>query len=100
MWSAKAQLLRSAGGAGAITGGHGGILADLPEHIPQAGNPKPRCAFPPYITLEEVIKEAILQARERHHGNVKKTAATLRLHRPTLYRKLKKYGIRGEKLVE
>jgi len=27
MWSAKAQLLRSAGGAGAITGGYGGTVA-------------------------------------------------------------------------
>jgi len=27
MWSAKAQLLRSVGGAGAITGGHGGTVA-------------------------------------------------------------------------
>jgi len=27
MWSAKAQLLRSAGGAGAITGGHGAAVA-------------------------------------------------------------------------
>ena len=27
MWSAKAQLLRSADGAGATTGGHGGAVA-------------------------------------------------------------------------
>jgi len=27
MWSAKAQLLRSAGSAGATTGGYGGVVA-------------------------------------------------------------------------
>jgi len=27
MWSAKAPLLRSVGGAGATTGGHGGAVA-------------------------------------------------------------------------
>ncbi|MBI1748140.1 MAG: sigma-54-dependent Fis family transcriptional regulator [Acidobacteria bacterium] len=73
---------------------------DIPEHIPHSVNSHSKCQFPPYITLEEVIKEAILQTLERNHGNVKKTAAMLKLHRPTLYRKLKKYGIRVEKLVE
>lgn len=73
---------------------------DVPEHIVHMSNNSRKCTIPPYITLEDVIKEAILQTLERNQGNVKRTASVLKLHRPTLYRKLKKYGIRVEKLVE
>jgi DNA-binding NtrC family response regulator len=43
--------------------------------------------------MEEVEREAIAQTLERTGGNVKKTAQILNYHRPTLYRKLKKFGL-------
>jgi DNA-binding NtrC family response regulator len=66
----------------------------LPEHLRDA-RASLRFECPPYLTLEEIEREAIRQTLERTEGNVTKTAQILSLHRPTLYRKLKKFGIRG-----
>lgn len=67
----------------------------LPEHLRDAHAAGFRCEIPPYLTLEEIEREAIQQTLERTGGNVKKTAQILSLHRPTLYRKLKKFGLMG-----
>lgn len=67
----------------------------LPEHLRGSHIDRFRCEIPPYLTLEEVEREVIEQTLERTGGNVKKTAEILSLHRPTLYRKLKKFGLRG-----
>jgi DNA-binding NtrC family response regulator len=65
----------------------------LPEHL-QAARARPfKCEIPAYLTLEEIEQEAIKQTLERTSNNVKKTAQILNLHRPTLYRKLKKFGL-------
>jgi len=48
---------------------------------------------PPHLTLEEIEREAIAQTLERAGGNVKKTAQILQMHRPTLYRKLKRFKL-------
>jgi DNA-binding NtrC family response regulator len=69
---------------------------DLPEQLHAAGGSHFRCVIPPYMTMEEVEREAIAQTLERTGGNVKKTAEILDYHRPTLYRKLKKFGFKGE----
>ena len=69
---------------------------DLPDHIHVGGSGSYRCEIPPYLTLEEIEREAIEQTLERTGGNVKKTAQILNLHRPTLYRKLKRFGIKGD----
>jgi transcriptional regulator with PAS, ATPase and Fis domain len=68
----------------------------LPEHIHSSRASHFKCEIPPYLTLEEIEREAIKQTLERTANNVKKTAQILNLHRPTLYRKLKKFGIRGD----
>ena len=47
------------------------------------------------MTMEDVEREAILQTLERTGGNVKKTAQILNFHRPTLYRRLRKYGLKS-----
>jgi DNA-binding NtrC family response regulator len=47
------------------------------------------------MTMEEIEREAIAQTLERTGGNVKKTAQILDYHRPTLYRKLKRFGLRN-----
>jgi DNA-binding NtrC family response regulator len=72
---------------------------DLPEHINVAGPGSYRCEIPPHITLEEIEREAIEQTLDRTGGNVKKTAEILNLHRPTLYRMMKRYGIKGNATV-
>ena len=66
---------------------------DLPEQLHVARAAGFRCVIPPYLTMEEIEREAIAQMLERTGGNVKKTAQTLNYHRPTLYRKLKKFGL-------
>ena len=66
----------------------------LPEHLKNTRATSFRCEIPPYMTLEEVEREAIRQTLERTGGNVKKTAQMLSLHRPTLYRKLRRFGIK------
>ncbi len=69
----------------------------LPEHIQASRASHFKCEIPPYLTLEEIEREAIKQTLERTANNVKKTAQILNLHRPTLYRKLKKLGIKGDR---
>ena len=66
---------------------------DLPEQLHAAESAHYRCVIPPYLTMEEIEREAIAQTLERTGGNVKKTAQILDYHRPTLYRKLKKFGL-------
>jgi DNA-binding NtrC family response regulator len=66
----------------------------LPDHIRDASLGGFRCEIPPYLTLDEIEREAIEQTLERTGGNVKKTAEILNLHRPTLYRKLRRFGLK------
>jgi DNA-binding NtrC family response regulator len=66
------------------------IPENLPPHLQGAQSSQFHCVIPPFMTLEEIEQEAIKQTLERTGGNVKKTAQILNLHRPTLYRKLKK----------
>jgi DNA-binding NtrC family response regulator len=67
--------------------------ADLPEQFREpSGAPAPDMELPS-MTLEELEREAIRQTLERTGGNIKKTAEILNLHRPTLYRKLKSFGL-------
>jgi DNA-binding NtrC family response regulator len=67
----------------------------LPEHL-QATRARPiKCEIPAHLTLEEIEQEVIKQTLERTRNNVKKTAQILNLHRPTLYRKLKKFGLKN-----
>jgi DNA-binding NtrC family response regulator len=69
---------------------------DLPEQLHAAESTHYRCVIPPYLTMEEIEREAIAQTLERTGRNVKKTAQILDYHRPTLYRKLKKFGFMAE----
>jgi DNA-binding NtrC family response regulator len=68
---------------------------DLPEQLHAAQSQHFRCAIPPYLTMEEIEREAIAQTLERTGGNIKKTAQILNYHRPTLYRKLRKFGLKA-----
>jgi two-component system response regulator HydG len=66
---------------------------DLPEHLHAHASSQSRCVIPPHLTMDEIEREAIAQTLERTGGDVKKTAQILDYHRPTLYRKLKKFGL-------
>ena len=69
---------------------------DMPEHLHASQGSHDGCVIPPYMTMEEIERAAIAQTLERTGGNVKKTAEILDYHRPTLYRKLKKFGFKSE----
>ena len=43
--------------------------------------------------MDDVKKDAILRALERHHGVRKEAAAELGISERTLYRKIKDYGL-------
>ena len=45
------------------------------------------------LNLEDHEKQTILQALAQTHGNKKKAAQILGIHRPTLYGKMKRLGI-------
>ena len=45
------------------------------------------------LNLDDREREAILSALAKAHGNKKKAAQLLGIHRPTLYSKMKRYGI-------
>ena len=68
-----------------------------PESLPEELHPSRagqfHCVIPPYMTMDEIEREAIAQTLERTGGNVKKTAEILNYHRPRLYRKLKSFGL-------
>lgn len=69
---------------------------DLPEQLHSAQSGEFRCVIPPYLTMEEIEREAIAQTLERTGGNIKRTAEILHYHRPRLYRKMKSFGLRGD----
>lgn len=73
----------------------------LPECLPEQFE-RPRClkvafVIPPLMPMEELEREAIVQTLARTSGNVKESARILHCPRPTLYRKLKKFGIKFER---
>jgi DNA-binding NtrC family response regulator len=72
----------------------------LPEQLHAAESVHFECVIPPYLTMEQIEREAIAQTLARTGGNVKKTAEILSYHRPTLYRKLKKFGLRSDLLAD
>jgi transcriptional regulator with PAS, ATPase and Fis domain len=66
---------------------------DLPEHLHTIPKSNFRCVIPPYLTKEDIEREAIAQTLERTGGNIKRTAQILNYNRPTLYRKLRRFGL-------
>lgn len=65
----------------------------LPDHIHKTSTQTFRFTIPPYLPMEEIEREAILQTLQRTSGNIRKSAQILDFPRPTFYRKLKKFGI-------
>ena len=72
----------------------GGAL--LPEHFGIADlmeNRRPAAPTPAQATLEDIERQAIAAALVRFGGNISQTAFALGVSRPTLYRKMSKYGL-------
>jgi DNA-binding NtrC family response regulator len=67
---------------------------DLPDHLHTSMARSFLCVIPPYLTKDDIEREAIAQTLERTGGNIKKTAQILNYNRPTLYRKLRRFGLR------
>ena len=71
------------------------IPEDLPDHFHGLPTTNFCCVIPPHLTKDEIECEAIAQTLERTGGNIKKTAQILNYNRPTLYRKLRRFGLRS-----
>jgi len=72
-------------------------VADLPDELQDFQVTPNRVFVPQSLSLEEIERDVIIQTLERTSGNVKKSAEILRIHRPTFYRKLRKFGIKVER---
>jgi transcriptional regulator with PAS, ATPase and Fis domain len=71
-------------------------IDDFPECLHPDHRPRPRPSGdsgPPLIPLAELERMAIVRALEHTRGNKRAAAALLGIYRPTLYSKLRKYGI-------
>ena len=71
-------------------------IADLPEEVRDAF-PAPVLTAGPVRPLDDVEKEYILAALELNGGNQTRTAEQLQIGSATMYRKLKRYGLIGDK---
>ena len=71
-------------------------LEDLPEEIRQAV-PIPVATDGPVRPLDEIEKDYILAALALNSGNQTRTAEQLKIGSATLYRKLKNYGLLGDR---
>jgi DNA-binding NtrC family response regulator len=66
---------------------------DLPDHAGMREPTRRTYEIPPFLSLQEIEREAIAQTLVRTGGNVKRAAQILRVHRPTFYRKLRRFGL-------
>lgn len=71
------------------------VPEDFPDHLHGLPMTNFRCVIPPNLTKDDIEREAIAQTLERTGGNIKKTAQILNYNRPTLYRKLRRFGLRA-----
>lgn len=95
-WPGNIRELQNAIEYSVVLADHGQITAkQLPKELQlppvlQGVKAAPGAAT---LNLEDQEKNAILQALAQAHGNKKKAAAVLGIHRPTLYSKMKRFGI-------
>ncbi|HKV42304.1 MAG TPA: sigma-54 dependent transcriptional regulator [Blastocatellia bacterium] len=73
---------------------------DLRDNSQFSDTSRAKCQFPPFLTLEEIEREAILQTLGRTGGNIRRAAQILAIHRPTFYRKLRKFGIQAARIQD
>jgi len=66
-----------------------GASGDGARHSPETDD-KP----PPELTLDDITKAAVAQSLEAAHGDCAKAARFLGISRPSIYRKMARYGLR------
>ena len=66
---------------------------DLPDSVRHPTHLSRHGSMPIGQSLEEIERIAIVQTLERTRGNKRAAAAMLGIHRPTLYNKLRRYGL-------
>ena len=83
----------------------GGVVQPAPQSLPQVrlhddrgGRHNDYIEEPEYLestslSLDDLEKEGIIKALEKHHGRRKAAAKELNISERTLYRKIKEYGI-------
>ncbi|MFH1742961.1 MAG: sigma-54 dependent transcriptional regulator [bacterium] len=92
------QVRLNAGNSGPVTIA-GSISAQLPSELPPVPAP-PANSSQPIKPMWQREKEAIEEALRASNGKIAATCNHLQMSRATLYRKLKKYGIRRATSVE
>jgi transcriptional regulator with PAS, ATPase and Fis domain len=67
-----------------------------PQHLPSELRQLTLSALPPSLhsPLQDLERQAIVDALRLTHGNRLQAAKSLQLHRTSLWRKMKKYGLR------
>ena len=73
------------------------IAALAPAGAPGDGarqSPETDDQRPPELTLDDVTKAAVAQSLEAAHGDCAKAARFLGISRPSIYRKMARYGLR------
>jgi DNA-binding NtrC family response regulator len=68
-------------------------VEDLPDSVRHPTHLSRHGVMPIGQSLEEIERIAIVQTLERTRGNKRAAAAMLGIHRPTLYNKLRRYGL-------
>ncbi len=69
------------------------VEEDLPDEVRAPTAPANVVPFPTGCTLEQIERLALVQTLEQTRWNKRATAHILGIHRPTLYSKLRKYGL-------
>lgn len=67
----------------------------LPARLRPTSTPAEPASSSPVVRLRDMEKSALLEALERTNGNISQVVRELGIGRTTVYRKLKKYGIRA-----
>ena len=67
------------------------VTTPVPEEMPEVQDTEEY--IEENLSLDEVEKEMIRKALERHHGKRKNAANDLKISERTLYRKIKEYGL-------
>ncbi len=95
-WPGNIRELQNAIEYSVVLADHGVVgPKQLPKEIqlPVALQAARSAPAAPTLNLEEQEKNSILQALAQAHGNKRKAAVILGIHRPTLYSKMKRFGI-------
>jgi len=95
-WPGNVRELQNAIEYSVVLAEHAVItLQELPREIqlPAVLHEARAAGAPASLNLDEQEKQVILLALAQAHGNKKKAAAILGIHRPTLYSKMKHHGI-------